>query len=144
MQQSRRKLWGLRGGDKRTQDKDKAQKSETHMLGNFDKDPLIKMCQLNYAAYAEAPWKQPMGGSLNSNSKCLDLEVSVPTEVHVSLAVRQGDQVKLVHASTLEVRSSTPCTADVLSKQYRAAPRAVSCNAQSRLYMHYWHQLTLN
>jgi hypothetical protein len=23
----------------------------------YEQDPLIKMCQLNYAAYAEAPWK---------------------------------------------------------------------------------------
>ena len=40
-------------------------------------DPLVKLCQLNYAAYSAEPWKIPMGGLLNAHSKCMDTQVRI-------------------------------------------------------------------
>ncbi|CAM9096981.1 unnamed protein product [Pylaiella littoralis] len=50
-------------------------------------DPLVKMCQVNYAKYSEAPWLLPMGGLLSINSGCDDVK---------------SDTVQIVKLSTLK------------------------------------------
>eukprot|EP00752_Nemacystus_decipiens_P004236 g3869.t1 len=37
-------------------------------------DPLVKMCQVNYAKYSAAPWLLPMGGLLSIDSGCADVK----------------------------------------------------------------------
>lgn len=36
-------------------------------------DPLVKMCQVNYAKYSQAPWLLPMGGLLALSSGCAEI-----------------------------------------------------------------------
>lgn len=55
-------------------------------------DPLVKMCELHIARYAEEPWSIPMGGLLNKVSKCEQLA---------------EDHVRIVRLSTLEVCPTT-------------------------------------
>ncbi|CAM9608365.1 unnamed protein product [Ectocarpus sp. 12 AP-2014] len=54
---------------------------------NLETDPLVKMCQVNYDSYSEAPWLLPMGGLLSIASGCADLK---------------RDTVQIVHMSTLK------------------------------------------
>ncbi|CAM9837706.1 unnamed protein product, partial [Ectocarpus sp. 12 AP-2014] len=63
---------------------------------NLETDPLVKMCQVNYDSYSEAPWLLPMGGLLSIASGCADLK---------------RDTVQIVHMSTLKVTCSLSLSA---------------------------------
>ncbi|CAM9674518.1 unnamed protein product [Scytosiphon promiscuus] len=51
-------------------------------------DPLVKMCQVNYAKYSAAPWLLPMGGLLSINSGCADIKAETVQIVRMSTLKR--------------------------------------------------------
>ncbi|CAM9427536.1 unnamed protein product [Ascophyllum nodosum] len=51
-------------------------------------DPLVKMCQVNYAKYSAAPWLLPMGGLLSLNSGCAEIDRDTVQIVRMSVLER--------------------------------------------------------